>query len=178
VTPARPPTKPPEVAPEVTPAMVLAPVRLPAVPLRAGTMIATPDRSGTMLLIADRPGTVPTETALPEVAADRADVMALLTAEVALDEMQGPPMTPARAEATRPEMGTPGIWQRPPMVTDTIGPLAGDAGCANAGAARPTVRMLAEAAPPSKIRQLYTKHSTSSWLMELAAIWELTRHGN
>jgi hypothetical protein len=37
--------------------------------------------------------------------------------------------------------------------------------------------MLAEAAPPSKIRQLYTKHSTSSWLMELAAIWELTRHG-
>jgi hypothetical protein len=62
-----------------------------------------------MPLIADRPGTVPTVTALPEVAADTADMMAPLTAEVALDEMQGPPRAPARAEATRPEMGTPGM---------------------------------------------------------------------
>jgi len=36
-----------------------------------------------------------------------------------------------------------------------------DIGRANVGAATPTPRMLAEATPPSKIRQLLTKHSTS-----------------
>jgi len=42
-----------------------------------------------------------------------------------------------------------------------VGESARDTDCASAGAAMPTVRMAAEAAPPSNIRQLYTKHSIS-----------------
>ena len=72
----------------------------------------------------------------------------------------------------------------PDPLRSWVAPLgeAGEAGgpacdCANAGAATPTVRMAAEAAPPSKIRQLYTKHSISMWVMESSAIREFTWPG-
>ena len=103
-------------------------------------------------------------------------------------ESHGAPTAPAAAEASGPAMGMPGSSQRIPVAvdpprscaiprTDAVGVPARDTDCASAGAATPTVRMAAEAAPPSKIRQLYTKHSISIWVMESAAICEFARPG-
>ena len=76
---------------------------------------------------------------------------------------QDAPMTLAAAE-TSPDTGREPRPQRTPLAE--LSPLSetgASCACANAGAATPTVRMAAEAAPPSRIRQLYTKHSISMW---------------
>jgi hypothetical protein len=96
----------------------------------------------------------------------------LVSAELAAAELHGAPTSPAAAEASGPAMGMPGSSQRIPVaddppracaspLTDDVGESARDTDCASAGAAMPTVRMAAQAAPPSNIRQLYTKHSIS-----------------
>ena len=76
---------------------------------------------------------------------------------------QDAPMTLAAAE-TSPDTGREPRPQRTPLAE--LRPLSetgASCACANAGAATPIVRMAAEAAPPSRIRQLYTKHSISMW---------------
>jgi hypothetical protein len=50
---------------------------------------------------------------------------------------------------------------RLPVSEEADGSRGCDTGRANVGAATPTARTPAEATPPSKIRQLLTKHSTS-----------------
>lgn len=119
----------------------------------------------------DKPGgrLVPELVASPaELPPGRAEVISL----VPLDEVQGAPSTPASAETSGPARGRPGRSHSEPPAADPpvpwVTPLSEDVGrsvrdtvCANAGAATPTVRMLAVATPPSRIRQLYTKYSTS-----------------
>ena len=82
--------------------------------------------------------------------------------ELAEEVPQDAPMTLAAAEIS-PDTGrdtpqrTPLAWLRP------LSETGASCACANAGAATPIVRMAAEAAPPSRIRQLNTKHSISMW---------------
>jgi hypothetical protein len=93
-------------------------------------------------------------------------IMSLPVVDEGEDEDEVPqdaPMTLAAAE-TSPDTGREPRPQRTPLAE--LSPLSetgASCACANAGAATPTVKMAAEAAPPSKIRQLYTKHSISMW---------------
>jgi hypothetical protein len=93
-------------------------------------------------------------------------IMSLPVVDEGEDEDEVPqdaPMTLAAAE-TSPDTGREPRPQRTPLAE--LSPLSetgASCACANAGAATPTVKVAAEAAPPSKIRQLYTKHSISMW---------------
>jgi hypothetical protein len=118
--------------------------------------LVTADRPGTTLVA--RPGTL-----------------------VVPDEPQSVPGAPASAETTGPAWGSPGRSQSLPLAADPL-PLAADplplaadplgtppvraevgrsptrdTDRVNVGAATPTARTLAEATPPSTIRQLYTR---------------------
>ena len=115
---------------------------------------------------------VSAEFAASELAASELAAFELAASELAAAELHGAPTSPAAAEASGPAMGMPGSSQRIPVaddpprtcatpLSDDVGESARDTDCASAGAAMPTVRMAAEAAPPSNIRQLYTKHSIS-----------------
>jgi hypothetical protein len=150
---------------------------------RAGTALVALLRSGIAPETEPRPGSV-LDVLLEELVAPLAlDELPPVVPE----ELQGAPRAAATAEIPGPARGRPAASQRAPAVadappascvpplTDAVGVSAPD--CASAGAARPTARMPDAATPPSKIRQLYTKYSTSSWVMELAAIWEFTRPG-
>lgn len=179
----------PAVAPWVAPATELTwgsePVRLavpgttPVAELRSGMEPETELRPGRELLVL-RSLAGPLTPAIGELS-----WVELSWVEAA--EPHGAPASPAAAEASGPAMGMPGRSQRIPVAVDPpracaipfsdAGVSARDTDCASAGAARPTVRMAAEAAPPSKIRQLYTKHSISILVMESAAICEFTRPG-
>ena len=155
---------------------------------RAGTALVALLRSGIAPETEPRPGRV-LDILLEELVAP----LALASDEllpVVPEELQGAPRAPATAAIPGPARGRPAASQRAPAVADAparscetapladaVGVSAPDTDCASAGAARPTARMPDAATPPSKIRQLYTKHSTSSWVMELAAIWEFTRPG-
>ena len=134
-------------------------------------MLGIVARPGISPVMPDKPGgrLVPELVASPaELPPGRAEVISLAP----LDEVQGAPSAPASAEASGPERGSPGRSHSEPPAADPpvpwVAPLSEDVGrsvrdtvCANAGAATPTVRMLAVATPPSRIRQLYTKYSTS-----------------
>ena len=74
---------------------------------------------------------------------------------------QNAPMTLAAAET--PDTGRARPERTPLAELSPLSEAGASCACANAGAATPTVRMAAEATPPSKIRQLYTKHSISMW---------------
>ena len=74
---------------------------------------------------------------------------------------QDAPMT--LAAAARPDTGRDRPQRTPLAELSPLSETGASCACANAGAATPTVRMAAEAAPPSKIRQLHTKHSISMW---------------
>ena len=67
------------------------------------------------------------------------------------------------AAETSPDMGRVRPHRTPLAELSPLSETGASCACANAGAATPTVRMAAEAAPPSRIRQLYTKHSISMW---------------
>ena len=75
---------------------------------------------------------------------------------------QDAPMTLAAAEIS-PDTGRDTPHRTPLAELRPLSETGASCACANAGAATPTARMAAEAAPPSRIRQLYTKHSISMW---------------
>src|SRR5580658_896102 len=125
-------------------------------------------RLGTTLVALLRSGIAPETELRPEAALDALGVEAEVTwvwLEVLLpaDVPHGAPRIPAAAETPRLPVGRLGSAQRsvaapvPPSscvtpLTDDVGEPARDTVCASAGAARPTVRMLADATPPSRIR--------------------------
>jgi len=160
---------------------------LPVAVLSAGAELVALLKPGTAPVTMDRPGRALAASLRALVA------LSVLVADelppVASDEPQDAPVASASAELAEPTRGTPARSHTSPPAadppgtcvipgSDVVGVAARDTDCASAGAATPTVRMLAEATPPSKIRQLYTKGSTSSWGMELAAIWEFTSGEN
>lgn len=182
-----------ELRPDVLAPLELAPLELASLLAgdMPGMMPLTTDRSGRapgmtlvlLVLLASR-----FDAPLP-AASDEGDevlgglaVLAVLVVLVVLElpvvfEMQDAPVAPVSAgvkdrlvwsQRTLPAADTPRSWVSP--VSDDTGVSARAIACASAGAARPTVRMPADAAPPNKIRQLCTKYSISSWVMELAAI--------
>jgi hypothetical protein len=83
-------------------------------------------------------------------------------------ELQDSPMAPAAAVSPtdtgrfgRAQKTPPAPAPLRPWVTPVSGIGVPACGTANAGAATPAVRMAADAAPPSKMRQLNTEHSIS-----------------
>jgi hypothetical protein len=78
------------------------------------------------------------------------------------DEVPQDAPTTLAATAT-PDTGRDRPQRTPLAELSPLSETGASCACANAGAATPAVRMAAEAAPPSKIRQLYTKHSISMW---------------
>ena len=82
--------------------------------------------------------------------------------ELAEEVPQDAPMTLAAAEIS-PDTGRDTPHRTPLAELRPLSETGASCACANAGAATPTARMAAEAAPPSRIRQLYTKHSISMW---------------
>jgi hypothetical protein len=154
---------------------VLAPETRPAADPRSGMEPETELRPGIALLVplSSLAGPVVVAIGVVSWVVSAEFVSAeFVSAEFVAAEPHGAPTAPAAAEASGPAMGMPGRSQRIPVVddpprpcviplADAVGVSARDIDCASAGAATPTVRMAAEAAPPSKIRQLYTKHSIS-----------------
>jgi hypothetical protein len=119
-----------------------------------GTTLAASSRPGIAPVRPDRPGRKPAPSLLPD--------------ELELPE-QDAPTAPVTADAagrlvslqmTLPVLDPTSPWETPFSEPGVRSARATD--CASAGAAKPTVRMPAEAAPPSKSRQLYTKYSNSS----------------
>jgi hypothetical protein len=185
----------------LVPEVLVPEVLVPEVPVLFELPPTAAPSAGTELVALRRPDTAPVTMDRPgrALAAPLRALVALFVLvageppPVTSDEPQDAPVAPASAELAEPTRGTPagrapGRSHRSPAAdpprtcvipgSDVVGVAPRDTDCASAGAATPTVRMLAEATPPSKIRQLYTKGSTSSWGMELPAIWEFTSGEN
>jgi len=134
------------------------PVPVPAP--SAGIALVVLPRPGTRLLAGDMPGMTP-------LTVDRLEAGFARLPPVTADEEEEPqaaPVAPVSAEErgrlacsqrTPAAADPPSAWVRP--LSDAAGTPVDDTACASAGAAKPIVRVPAAAAPPSKIRQLYTK---------------------
>jgi hypothetical protein len=136
------------------------PSTVPAVLATPGAALAALPRAGMEPVTEFRPGRA--LAGLPACIGPLAWIELVVVDEEDGEVPQDAPMTLAAAEIS-PDTGRDTPHRTPLAELRPLSETGASCACANAGAATPTARMAAEAAPPSRIRQLYTKHSISMW---------------